>query len=467
MRKFIFLLLSLFCVEFLSAQDNIITQTKVSISVSDKEICDVLDAISLKSGVNFTYNSELLKNQKVSFSQQNCEIDKILNSILSDKLTYSVIGGNIVIFEKNEIETEETKMISIFGTIRDSEAKCVLPFATISVNNSVMGTISNENGKFELMVNKNSENDTLVISYLGYEPQKYLIRNLNNGKSHDINLVQKTYGLNEVVVNPIEIQKILKESISKVNNNFDHKKNVYKAFYRESYYTDSSFISRDEAVINILKNSGDYSKNKMSLEQGRKFVSKNQPDVLLIISGGPYLIMDLDFVNRQKEFLSKSATRYYNYNYAGMDSVNGTYCYVINFEKRANIPGINYSGTIFIDKQSKAVSKLEFVVEPDGKELSAKNKKGETIKMVFRRMVYRIKYTKIDEKWFLQSCIGEETRQITDNKGNNTFITSIQQLIITETTGKIALPKDGTIFGRKDLISNVIIKHNSEKKINH
>jgi hypothetical protein len=76
-------------------------------------------------------------------------------------------------------------------------------------------------------------------------------------------------------------------------------------------------------------------------------------------------------------------------------------------------------------------------------------------------MAYHVNYTPIDGKWYLQSCIGEETRQITDKNGNDSYITTIQQLIITESSGSDIFPKEGTAITRKDLLSDVIVRHNA------
>ena len=464
MKLLLAIIVSVATMQPVDAQDIAIMQKRVSISAQDAEITNVLDDISRKSGVNFSYNSDLLKNHKVSLNRQDCELQHVLDAILSESLTYSVIGGNIVIFEKKD-QPEEQKMINISGVVRDAAQKNTLPFASVSINNSALGTISNENGRFELSVSQDFESDTLIISYLGYEAKKIPLSQLSNGTNHDINLSQYTYGLGEVLVTPVETEKIVRESITRIRSQYFNKSNVYKAFYRESYYSDSAFISRDEAVLNIY-NSGnsDFTKNKMSILEGRKIVSKNQYDVLLKLRGGPFNIMDLDFANRHKEFLSNFATKYYDFTYAGKDSTDGYVYLVINFEKKNPQSGICYSGRIFVERQSKSIAKMEFEIAPDGKQLKAKNRKGETVDMQFRRMAYRVNYTRIDDKWYLQSCIGEETRQITDPHGKNTFITTIQQLIITESSGSRIFPKTGTTITRNDVISDAIMKHNANAK---
>ena len=465
MKLLLAIIISCATMQPVAAQDSAIMQKRITVTAYNTEISNVLDDISRKSGVNFSYNSDLLKNQKVSLNQQNCELETVLKSILADNVTYTVIGGNIVIYEKAETPAEKPAAIKISGVVRDADQNNALPFASISLNNTHLGTITNENGKFDLMINPENQNDTLVISYLGYSPKKVAIKQLIEHKSNNIPLNQQVYGLGEVVITPVETEKIIRESISRIHSQYYRKANVYKAFYRESYYTDSSFIARDEAVLNIFKSGdSDVSKSKMAVLEGRKVVSKKQYDVLLKLRGGPFNILELDFVNRQKEFISNYATKYYDFQYVGKDSTDQGVFLVIEFNKKKNAQGIHYSGKMFIDKKSKSIARLEFEIIPDGKKLTAKNNKGGTVDMVFCRTAYRVNYTPIDGKWYLQSCVGEETRKITDTNGNDNYITSIQQLIITESSGIDIFPKEGTTITRKDLLSDVIVRHNAAIK---
>ncbi|MBR4215056.1 MAG: carboxypeptidase-like regulatory domain-containing protein [Bacteroidales bacterium] len=465
MKLLLAIIISASTLQPVAAQDSAIMQKKVSVIADNAEISNVLDDISRKSGVNFSYNSDLLKNQKVSLNRQDCELETILNTILADNISYTVIGGNIVIYEKTELPAEKPQMIKVSGVVRDADQNNALPFASISLNNTALGTITNENGKFDLLINPGNQNDTLVVSYLGYSPKKIAINQLVKSQSNNIALSQHIYGLGEVLVTPVETEKIIRESVSRIHSQYYRKANVYKAFYRESYYADSSFAARDEAMLNIYKSGGsDVGKNKMAVTEGRKMMSRKQYDILLKLRGGPFNIIELDFVNRGKEFISTYAPKYYDFQYVGKDSTDQGVFLVIQFDKKSNAPGIKYSGKMFIEKTSKSIARLEFEITPDGKKLTAKNRKGETVDMVFRRMAYHVNYTPIDGKWYLQSCIGEETRQITDKNGKDSYITSIQQLIITESSGSDIFPKEGTLITRKDLLSDVIVRHNANLK---
>jgi len=67
--------------------------------------------------------------------------------------------------------------------------------ATVNIKNTTMGTSTDLDGKFSLNINSN--NDTLIVNYLGYQTAEIAI----NGRSFiEINLSAKTSELDEVVV---------------------------------------------------------------------------------------------------------------------------------------------------------------------------------------------------------------------------------------------------------------------------
>lgn len=92
---------------------------------------------------------------------------------------------------------------NIRGVILDQDSKVTLPGANVAimVNDKALGTISNENGEFEL-VNIPIGRYNLSVSYMGYEP--YTMRNLEltSGKEKivTIELVEQVVKVEEVVV---------------------------------------------------------------------------------------------------------------------------------------------------------------------------------------------------------------------------------------------------------------------------
>lgn len=87
----------------------------------------------------------------------------------------------------------------IKGKIIDSETKEELSYVNISILNSTIGTITNENGLFELDYNGKAENLEVRITMIGYKSEIYSIKELQK-ENNQIALEKEIFELNEVVV---------------------------------------------------------------------------------------------------------------------------------------------------------------------------------------------------------------------------------------------------------------------------
>jgi len=100
------------------------------------------------------------------------------------------------------------------GQIIDSESKKPLSAAHILNLNSVVGTITNENGLFDLVA---QANDTVLVSYLGYASIKLKVTNdLLKGNEVVISLEEKPEEVKEVVIKSTELIGVLEVDIKQV-----------------------------------------------------------------------------------------------------------------------------------------------------------------------------------------------------------------------------------------------------------
>src|SRR5512133_1164686 len=62
------------------------------------------------------------------------------------------------------------KALTLKGRLLDAVTREPLPFATISVPQSMTGVISNQFGEFQYHIPENFGNSVVLITYLGYKP---------------------------------------------------------------------------------------------------------------------------------------------------------------------------------------------------------------------------------------------------------------------------------------------------------
>ncbi len=132
-------------------------------------------------------------------------------------------------FSQEIKDTDTLKKSSILVTLRgqiiDNASKLPLSGAHLFNLNSVIGTISNEDGMFGLAT---TVNDTIYVSYVGYQSIKLKITNdLLKGNELVIELYERTEKLNEIVVSShkligvleIDAKNVPKDKYSRIHIN--------------------------------------------------------------------------------------------------------------------------------------------------------------------------------------------------------------------------------------------------------
>jgi hypothetical protein len=102
----------------------------------------------------------------------------------------------------------------IKGTVKDENGK-PLPYVNIYIENTYIGTTSNELGKYELN-SKDQKNIHLIFQHLGFKTQKHWVTSTQVPYQLDITLLEENYELKELVINTSEnpTNEIIKNAIA-------------------------------------------------------------------------------------------------------------------------------------------------------------------------------------------------------------------------------------------------------------
>ncbi len=99
------------------------------------------------------------------------------------------------------VDAEITKRIIFTGVIEDAKSRVKLPYVNVGVLNRDLGTVTDNQGVFELKLDERYMDDTIRISMIGYKAQVFLIRDLYRLNSNiQIALEEEIPELAEVVV---------------------------------------------------------------------------------------------------------------------------------------------------------------------------------------------------------------------------------------------------------------------------
>lgn len=149
----------------------------------------------------------------------------MIKRILYTALFFVTLNSFSQEFIKNDTLKNAVLSTILKGQVVNQQDKSPLKGAHIFNLNSVLGTITNDNGDFEIPI---AVSDTIYVSYLGYQSIKLKITNdLLKGNELVIELYEKTEEISEVVVKShkligvleIDAKNVPKDKYSRIHIN--------------------------------------------------------------------------------------------------------------------------------------------------------------------------------------------------------------------------------------------------------
>jgi hypothetical protein len=447
------LLICLFILVFHSGSLYLSSQTineKNILKYENLEFPIIIDSLSLKFNVNFSYNADLPVVKKIKSVSCYAGLDDALKILLKgENLDYSIIDNRVVIFpgiqNVQADSTTNTKSFKLLhGSIMDRNSHEPLPYASVSISSKSLSTVANTKGEFIFRIPVILSHDTIVFSYIGYQSFYVLADSLLN-KQLTIELSPVAIPIMEVIIKPYSGLEIVKEVVNNIPKNYNKNNSRYTAFYRETTREDNDYISICEAVIDIAKASytNQYVDDQARIFKGRRSENvKKMKNLKYKLEGGVYNCLRLDVIKELASFLSQEYFDDYEYKYIKQMVYENRSLYVVSFDQKENIDFPLYKGLLYIDKESKALVALKFGLSPRG----IKYAKSLLVKKEPRKFQvkpisteYQIFYRNINGKWYLAYLRGELTVKAKSSKlfFNSTF-TSVSEMAITEidTTNK-------------------------------
>ena len=149
-------------------KQNLQQDSTFSVNVKNSTIKEILYEIQRKTGYSFMFEQEELGKIKKSINLVNTTLKACLDKLFEQTpYIYEINGKTIAIVKKNT-KNQENKC-RVKGKITDESGEAVIG-ATILIEGTSVGTATDVNGEFQLEV---SAGETLQISFLGMQPQKY------------------------------------------------------------------------------------------------------------------------------------------------------------------------------------------------------------------------------------------------------------------------------------------------------
>jgi|SRR5690554_1066391 len=175
------------------------------------------------------------------------------------------------------------------GTVADFMTFMPIENASVYIKNTTVGTITNADGKFALMVPEKNISDTLVISSIGFRSYETAINDYENGT--DIYLEEDVASLDEVVLvadnRPKTGNDIMVRTIERLPNNFPKEPYLQKGFLRHKERNKKEYKWLIEAAITIYDSdyaAGAKNNLKINVDETRKSYDLRDVDSLFTFS---------------------------------------------------------------------------------------------------------------------------------------------------------------------------------------
>lgn len=141
-----------------------------------------------KYHLSFSFDDEAVQGIQITASFDNLPLEAAVQRMLAGTgLGFEVVDNQYILIKKLDRPPPKSSpslpaqapvfQNALCGTVTDAETGEPLPGATAFVKNTPHGTTTDENGRFRLEGGF-SKDDSLIISFLGYRPQAFLVRPL-------------------------------------------------------------------------------------------------------------------------------------------------------------------------------------------------------------------------------------------------------------------------------------------------
>lgn len=190
----------------------------ISLQVDNASLAKVLEQIEAQTSLVFVYSNDDIKAaQKISLTVKDNKLDDVLQMLLLPlEINYELIANKIILKRGNlGTSADQQQDITITGRVVDNKGQTI-PGANIRVKGMSIGTVTNAEGVYTLKIPASAANGVLVFSSVGYVASEISI----NGRNSIIAMLTvDSKDLGEIVVTAYGQQKKTQvtASISTIN----------------------------------------------------------------------------------------------------------------------------------------------------------------------------------------------------------------------------------------------------------
>ncbi|MCX6219732.1 MAG: TonB-dependent receptor [Bacteroidia bacterium] len=170
--------------------------TKLTLNENNSTLLNILRSIEEQSEFKFFYNEKVDVNRPVSVEVNQKSIVDILDKVLANtSVKYKVIGRQIALYDKNEMEPFISEQLSkkVAGKVTDSKGASI-PGASVVIKGTTTGITTDNEGKFSLIIPSDAK--VLVFSFVGMKSLEVAV---DNKTAINVVMTEETVVVEEIV----------------------------------------------------------------------------------------------------------------------------------------------------------------------------------------------------------------------------------------------------------------------------
>lgn len=393
---------------------------------------ELLNRITNLTGFFFIYDSDAVNNEKkINFPGGKHTVRQSISLITKNpNIQIKVIDRHILLYknktspvtDSEPAPKDSTNFIIAKAVVKDAQTREPIPYVSASIENSGIGTVTNQSGEFMLKIPHPDTVRHIYISHVGYNQQSIPVELFLNNPV-DIYMQTKIVPLPEIIIGLINPQKTVREMLTNIPNNYQSEPVYFTSFYREGVERKNTIFSMTEAVFQIYKTGFKSSiDDQVKLLKMRKISNTNEKDsIILKMRAGIDASLRMDIIKHIPNFLELNDKNPFDYTKIDVAVTDTGFANVIAFEQKAYIDDPLYKGKLYINADNSALLMAQFEINPDYIDKATNTfviKRPKEIDIKAENANYTVHYKYWNGKYYLNHIRGDLSFKV---KNKNTF----------------------------------------------
>ncbi len=325
-----------------------------------------------------------------------------------NKIKYYLVIAFCLLLYQNQIvyaqQTTVNETIAVKGRVIADDSGSALEYASVTINNTNISTVTNQDGFFSLRIPTSARNYQLKVQHLGYENITIPVITLIDKADNVLRMRTGSIRLDEIEIVSGDGTQLVKEALRSVTINYDDSPNMMVAFYREAIKKGSNYLSLVETVLDVYKASyKSFGDDQARIYIGRKATDISARDTIFMkFQGGISDALLLD-IAKHPEIVFGEEGEGYAFNIESVITMNDRPHYVIDFSPYSTIDQILFRGKIYLDVESLAFKRMEFNMNVEGRKDAAAifiKRKPASMRVSAESAKYVVDYVERNGKWY-------------------------------------------------------------------